>query len=57
MLDTEGIGALNSCNIDAKIIILVLSLSSFLIYNSLNVIDESSMQDLAAVIDLAQHFD
>ena len=56
LIDTEG---LNSCNrevnIDTKIFTLSVLLSSYFVYNCLNSIDETTLESLSLVVNLANY--
>lgn len=55
MIDSEGLNALDeSENHDLRIMTLSVLLSSKLIYNSMNAIDESSLQQLNLVVNLTK---
>ena len=56
VIDTEGLNAIDECqNHDLRILTLSVLLSSKLIYNSMNAIDESSLQQLNTVVNLTKH--
>lgn len=55
VIDTEGLGAFDEDeNHDAKIFLLALLLSSFIIYNSVGTIDENALNNLSLVINLSK---
>ena len=54
-MDTEGSSSLEKDpDSDAKIFTLSLLISSYLVYNSIGVIDERSLSDLEMVMALSQ---
>lgn len=58
IIDTEGFGAYNQDqNYDYKLFLLALFCSSLFLYNSIGSIDETSIQNLSFVINLAKLFD
>ena len=55
MIDSEGLNALDeSQNHDLRIMTLSVLLSSKLIYNSMNAIDEQSLSQLNLVVNLTK---
>ena len=56
VIDTEGIGALDANNThDTRIFAMAMLMSSFFIYNSLNVIDEEALNQLSLVTNICKH--
>ena len=54
ILDTEGLAAFDEeANHDTKVMTLSLLISSLMIYNSMGPIDETALQSLSLVIDIA----
>ena len=54
LMDTEGLHSCNrDINIDTKIFTLSVILSSYFIYNCLNAIDETALENLSLVVNLA----
>jgi hypothetical protein len=55
-IDTEGIGSIQESQThDAKIFALAILLSSYFIYNSMGVIDESALDRLSCITNLTKH--
>lgn len=55
-MDTEGLGGTDKgLNYDTKIFTLAILLSSFMIYNSIGVIDENALSNLSLVTNLANN--
>ena len=55
MIDTEGLNALDeTANHDLRVLTLSVLLSSKLLYNSLNAIDEQSLSQLNLVVNLTK---
>lgn len=55
IIDTEGFGGIDEgVNHDTRIFLFSLLLSSYFIYNSTGAIDESSLQSLSLIINLAK---
>lgn len=58
LIDTEGFGGIDEGeNHDSKILLFSLLLSSYLVYNSLGNIDETAIQQLALIINLAKEIE
>ena len=56
LIDTEGLGSTNrDQQIDIKIFSLAMLLSSYFIFNSMNAIDENSLESLSLVVNLSKH--
>ena len=55
IVDVEGLGGVDkSMNYDVKIFTLSMLLSSFFVYNSVGVIDETAINSLSMVVTLAE---
>ena len=55
IIDTEGFGGVDeNSNHDTRIFLFSLLLSSFFIYNSVGNIDESALQNLSLIVNLAK---
>ena len=55
LIDTEGFGGLDeNVNHDSRIFLFSLLLSSFFIYNSVGSIDETALQSLSLIVNLAK---
>jgi len=56
VIDSEGLNAIDEGqNHDLRILTLSLLLSSKLIYNSMNAIDEQSLSQLNLVVNMTKH--
>lgn len=57
VVDTEGFGGVDeNANHDTRIFLFSVLLSSLFIYNSLNSIDENSLQTFSLILNLAKDF-
>ena len=55
LIDTEGFGGMDeNANHDTRIFLFSLLLSSFFIYNSVGSIDETALQNLSLIVNLAK---
>lgn len=55
-MDSEGLGGVDkNQNYDVKIFTLAVLLSSFLIYNQVGVIDETAINNISLVTNLAKN--
>jgi len=55
LIDTEGFGGIDEGeNHDSRILLFSLLLSSYLIYNSTGAIDETAINQLSLIINLAK---
>ena len=55
VLDTQGFGGLDSSdNIDYQIFMMAILLSSTMIYNSIGMIDEQTLNGLSMVIEVSK---
>ena len=55
VMDTEGLGSLEQGEeVDTKIFLIAMLLSSYFIYNSLTSIDEKAIQSLSLVVNLSK---
>ena len=55
VMDTEGLGSLEQGEeVDTKIFLMALLLSSYFIYNSIGSIDEQAIQNLSLVVNLSK---
>eukprot|EP01126_Amoeba_proteus_P057462 TRINITY_DN7313_c0_g1_i14.p1 TRINITY_DN7313_c0_g1~~TRINITY_DN7313_c0_g1_i14.p1 ORF type:complete len:811 (+),score=183.63 TRINITY_DN7313_c0_g1_i14:473-2905(+) len=56
LVDTEGLGSIQQDQTyDSKIFSLTILLSSFFIYNSMGVIDETALSNLSFIVNLTKH--
>ena len=55
VIDCEGMGSFeNGSNQDSRIFMLAILISSFLIYNDKNVIDEQALNNISLIVNIAK---